>query len=133
MIKQASYWLLLLSLMISQTALALRCGSYVINEGMYKAEVYSKCGQATSIDSHIETRSTGTLAQNQQYYGGQRNSFPNSSFGYGQNNTVQVDIIVDEWIYNFGPSRLQQYLRFENGKLMEIRNLSRGYRNQPMQ
>jgi hypothetical protein len=38
-----------------------------------------------------------------------------------------VDIIVEEWVYNFGSSRLQQYLRFENGRLMEIRNLERGY------
>jgi hypothetical protein len=114
--------------MISQTAFALRCGSYVINEGMYKAEVYGKCGSATSVESHIERRSTGNMFQNQQYYGGQQNSYPNSSFGYGQNNMVEVDIIVDEWIYNFGPSNLQQYLRFENGKLMEIRNLSRGYK-----
>ncbi len=113
--------------MISQSAFALRCGPYVINEGMYRGEVYGKCGQATSVERHIETRSTGNIIQNQQFFGNQGNSFPNSGFGYGQNYTTQVDVVVEEWIYNFGPSRLQQYLRFENGKLIEIRNLSRGY------
>lgn len=132
MIKQPSYWFLLLSLMVSHSAFALRCGPYVINEGMYRGEVYGKCGPATSVESHIERRSTGNIIQNQQFYGGQRNALPNS-FGYGQSNAVEVEVVVDEWVYNFGPSRLQQYLRFENGKLMEIRNLSRGYRNQPIQ
>lgn len=133
MIKQSRYWFLLLSLMVSHSAFALRCGPYVINEGMYRGEVYGKCGPATSVESHIERRSIGNIVQNQQYYGGQRNAFPNSGFGYGQNYTEQVEIVIEEWIYNFGPSQLQQYLRFENGKLMEIRNLSRGYRNQPIQ
>ena len=127
MIKKTNYWLLLLGLLMSQTVFALRCGPYVINEGMFKEEVYGKCGRATSMSSHIEKRSTGNIVQNQQYFGRQGNAFPNSSFGYGQDYYVVVDVIVDEWIYNFGSSRIQQYLRFENGKLMEIRNLSRGY------
>lgn len=127
MLKQTSYWLLLLSLMVSPTAFALRCGAYVINEGMDKSEVYNKCGQATSVQSHIEKRGTGNTIQNQQYYRGQGNIYPNSRFGYGQNNYLEIDIVVEEWIYNFGSLRLQQYLRFENGTLIEIRNLSRGY------
>ncbi|MEQ1528847.1 MAG: DUF2845 domain-containing protein, partial [Methylococcales bacterium] len=32
----------------------------------------------------------------------------------------------EEWVYNFGRSRLKQHLRFENGVLKEIRNLGRG-------
>ena len=120
-----AYALLLLSLLVSHNAFALRCGPYVINEGMYKSEVYGKCGAATSVESHIETRSTGS----QIYYGNQGNFPPNSGFVLGQNNYNQVEIVIEEWIYNFGPSNLQQYLRFENGKLIEIRNLDRGYRN----
>lgn len=127
MIKQSLAWLLLLGLMISQSAFALRCGSYVINEGMFKGEVFGKCGQPVSVSSHIERRTNGNSVLNQQYYGNQRNIFPNSSFGFGQNYSVEVDVLVEEWIYNFGSSRIQQYLRFENGKLMEIRNLGRGY------
>ena len=127
MIKQTNFWLLLLCLTMSQTAFALRCGSFVINEGMHKAEVYGKCGRATYVDSHIERRGSGNMTQNQPFYGGQRNTYPNSGFAYGQNNYNEVEIIVEEWVYNFGSSRLQQYLRFENGRLMEIRNLERGY------
>jgi hypothetical protein len=127
MMKQTNCWLLLLSLMLSQNAFALRCGSYVINEGMYKGEVYGKCGQPSSIDSHIERRGFSNSVGNQQFYGGQRIAPPNSAFSYGQNNFTDTDVVIEEWIYNFGSSRLQQYLRFENGKLVEIRNLSRGY------
>jgi hypothetical protein len=126
-IQPSSYWLLVFCLIISQPALALRCGAYVINEGMDKSEVYHKCGAATSIESHVETRSTGSFIQNQPYYGNQRNNYPNNNFSYGQSNVVQTEVIIEEWTYNFGSSRIQQYLRFENGKLMEIRNLGRGY------
>ncbi|MDP3009674.1 MAG: DUF2845 domain-containing protein [Methylococcales bacterium] len=126
-IKPSRYWLLLLSLIISQPALALRCGAYVINEGMDKSEVYHKCGSPTSVESHIEKRSSGHLIQNQQYYGNQKRAYPDSRFTYEQNNSTQIDVIIEEWTYNFGSSRIQQSLRFENGKLMGIRNLGRGY------
>jgi hypothetical protein len=126
---QSKFWLLLLSLISSQSAFAaFRCGAYVIDEGMYKNEVFEKCGRATSVESHIERRSTGSTMQNQQFYGGQGNIYPNNGFNYGLNNSIQVEIIIEEWIYNFGSSRLQQYLRFENGRLIEIRDLNRGYR-----
>lgn len=72
-------------------------------------------------------KSSGNLIQNQQYYGNQRRAYPDSRFTYEQNNSVQTDVIIEEWIYNFGSSRIQQSLRFENGKLMDIRNLGRGY------
>jgi hypothetical protein len=36
------------------------------------------------------------------------------------------EIQIEEWVYNFGSSRLKQYLRFENGELKEIKSLGRG-------
>jgi len=37
------------------------------------------------------------------------------------------EIQVDEWVYNLGRLRLRQYLRFENGRLKEVKSLGRGY------
>lgn len=127
MTKQSLAWLFLLSLITSQSAFALRCGPYVINEGMFKGEVLGKCGRPVSVSSHIERRSNGNSVFNQQYYGNQRKLYPNSTFGFGQNYSVEIEVVVEEWIYNFGSSRIQQYLRFENGNLKEVRNLGRGY------
>jgi hypothetical protein len=127
MMKKSCAWLLFLGLISSQSAFALRCGSYGINEGMFKGEVFGKCGRPASVASHIERRSNGNSVFNQQYYGNQRQIYPNSSFGFGQNYSVETEVVIEEWIYNFGSSRIQQYLRFENGVLKEVRNLGRGY------
>lgn len=74
--------ILLVSLIISQPALALRYGAY--------------CYQYNNLS-------------------------------YGQSNVIQTEAMAEEWSYNFGSSSIQQSLRFENGKLMEIRNLGCGY------
>jgi hypothetical protein len=39
----------------------------------------------------------------------------------------QTTILVDEWTYNTGPDAFMRYLRFENGKLVEIRAGDYGY------
>lgn len=38
-----------------------------------------------------------------------------------------VEVKVEEWIYNFGPNRLMQLVRFEDGLVAEIDRLGYGY------
>jgi hypothetical protein len=33
-----------------------------------------------------------------------------------------VVVVVDEWIYDFGPRRFLQYLTFEGGQLVAVRS-----------
>jgi len=118
--KQIKLLALTLScLFFSDIAFALRCEHTLIKAGDQKADVYAKCGDPESVESHIERRGSRNLANGIQFY-------PNSALSYGQQQYEEVEVVVEEWIYNFGHSRFQQYLRFENGKLREIRNLGRG-------
>jgi len=38
-----------------------------------------------------------------------------------------VEIVVEEWTYNFGPHRLMRVVRFENGLVTSITQLAYGY------
>jgi hypothetical protein len=100
---------LVLLLFISKTALALQCGSAIIDIDDRKDKVYQKCGEPESIQTHNKTIAVSAFDPTRQI-----------SF-------IQYeDIVVDELTYNFGPSRFKQYLRFENNALKEIKDLQRG-------
>ncbi len=123
--KHVYCWLLAVLLFFSGSAAALRCGRDLVELGDYKDDVYAICGEPESVTTHTEIRGNRNYAEGSQYFGnGAR--YPNSAIGYGQDNFRQVEIMVEEWIYNFGRSRLKQYLRFENGQLKEVRDLGRG-------
>ena len=98
------------SLLFSSGIFALRCGNSLVNIGDYKYDVYEKCGAPESIDTHTE------VIGNTFY-------FPRRTIDLEQYKEVHVEI----WIYNFGSLRFKQYLRFENGVLVEIKTLGRGH------
>ncbi|HEY8036453.1 MAG TPA: DUF2845 domain-containing protein [Methylobacter sp.] len=92
------------------TAFAMRCGHNLVIEGYYKDQVIALCGQPESIEAHTEVVSR-TI------------HFPFRTLDLQHYEEIQVE----EWIYNPGPFRFKQYLRFENGVLVEIKSLGRGY------
>lgn len=103
-------WVIVLSLCCLNSAYAMKCGHNLVVEGDYIEEVLAKCGEPDSVQTHTEVVSR-TLR------------FPYKTL----DTTEYIEIRVEEWIYNFGPSRFQQYLRFENGELVEVKSLGRGY------
>ena len=107
---QAKILIFLSSLFFLNAVFALRCGNSLVDIGDYKNDVYAKCGAPESIDTR--TKVIGNTFH-----------FPFRTLDIQQYEEVQVET----WIYNFGSIRLQQYLRFENGVLVEIKSLGRGY------
>jgi hypothetical protein len=122
--KPLSIFLLLVSLLFCTSAFALRCGRVLVNIGDYKHDVVEKCGEPESMESHIERRGEENYANGSQFNGWQQH--PRSGINYGQNRYIEVEVVIDEWIYDFGRRRLQQYLRFENGRLKEVKSAGRG-------
>jgi len=99
-----------LSLCCFNAAYAMRCGNHLVEPGDYKDDVIAQCGEPDSVETHTKVVSTaihfsGRTIDLQQY----------------------EEIQVEEWIYNLGRLRLRQYLRFENGRLKEVKSLGRGY------
>jgi hypothetical protein len=80
----------------------MRCGTDLVTTGQYSYEVLQHCGPP--VEQHIRTQYQGVS-------GGLIVLWP---------------IVVEVWIYNLGPHRLQRRLLFEDGQLMQIDTLDRG-------
>ena len=98
---------------------ALRCGQYIISRGARQSEVKGKCGNPSNIESWEKENV--------------RRDFYKDIPANKMNNYLkslcfkEEQIRVEEWEYNFGPTRFLYYLRFENGKLIKITIGDYGY------
>jgi len=90
-------------------ALAFRCGRKLVQVGDHQLDVLEKCGNPEWADQRIAMRSNllrhpyGTLEEGRY-----------------------EEVVIDEWVYNFGPRKFKQFLQFENGILKKIKRLDYG-------
>jgi hypothetical protein len=108
--KCCNTWILILGLSFYNVAYGMRCGHKLVELGDYKEEVLERCGEPESVETR--TKLAGSTLH-----------FPHRTLDIQQ----LEEIKIEEWVYNFGHSRLKQYLRFENGELKEIKTLGRGH------
>ncbi|HET6339107.1 MAG TPA: DUF2845 domain-containing protein [Polyangiales bacterium] len=95
------------------SANGMRCENKLVQPGDSQYEVKTLCGPPDDIQQRTESRRVQRAVQR---------PCPN---GRGVCSTViddWVDVIVDEWTYDFGPNRFLQYLTFESGKLVLVRS-----------
>lgn len=108
--------IVLLGSCLAAPSFAFRCGSHIVSEGDTRAQVLARCGEPADVSrSEIERRI---------WLGG-----PRGHPGYGSGHDFVV-LPVEYWIYNLGPNRLMQRLRFIDGVVVEIESLGYGY-NEP--
>jgi hypothetical protein len=108
--KNSTTWILALSLCSFNAGSAMRCGHKLVELGDYKGDVLALCGEPESVETRTKIVSS-TLHH------------PHRTLDLQQYEEIQIE----EWVYNLGSSRLQRYLRFENGELKEIKSLGRGH------
>ncbi len=119
---------LLFLVTISEQAFALRCGNNLVAYGDYIEEVRAHCGDPLAIDTY-------SIFLEKQVAISSRNRFENRESKELIRNVntgeifenEQIEIVVEEWFYNFGPRKFTRRLYFENGFLVEIENLRRGF------
>jgi hypothetical protein len=87
----------------------MRCGNRLIELWDDKYKVLEICGEPEFIS--YRTKIVGSTLHH-----------PRRTLDIEQYEEIQVE----EWIYNFGRKRIKQLLRFENGILVEIKDLKRG-------
>jgi hypothetical protein len=97
-------------LIIAEPALALRCGSKLVNTGDHKSKILKYCGEPTSVD--VRTIVRGYVSIPDRHY----RRIP----GYGE-------VLVEEWTYNFGPRRFMRTIKFEDGLVVSVKQLGSGY------
>lgn len=106
---------------LPQTAEAFRCGSKLVVDGMHEAEVLAICGEpATRRQIGYAVRPYDPRRRQRRDAGWSRHFDP----GFGH---LVEEVIVTEFVYNFGPRRLMQRLVFEGGLLVKIEALGYGY------
>lgn len=87
------------------------CGNRVVTDGMSSAEVRRVCGEPAQITSKPILRRPVIWRFGRPYYVG----------------SGEVEVIVETWLYNFGPTRLLRQLRFEDGVLRDVETLGYGW------
>ena len=116
-------WLVLTALPVSADDEApsstLICGNYVISMGARQSDVARKCGEPTYVQSWDEERIKLDYYQNIPAQTPEELS--ERPF------LLREYVPVEEWTYNFGPTRFIYYLRFENGRLRRITSGDYGY------
>ena len=118
-----------LLLLLAEPALAFRCKGKLVKEGDPQAKVLRFCGEPVSAQ------------QRTIYRAGVPHPWVGNRFAVERDSTVGnstsdellihdrsvVEILVEEWTYNFGPHRLMRIVRFENGLVAEVTGLGYGY------
>ena len=101
---------------------AFRCKSKLVKDGMHEQQVLAVCGKPTTM------RHIGYALQ--PYSIGVRNRYPGGLStgqtypGYGN---LAQQVIVTEYVYNFGPRKFMRRLVFEGGVLVTIETIGYGY------
>ena len=101
-------------------ALAFRCGSKLVRDGMHEQQVIAACGQPTSI------RHLGHAIRAYDY----RFRLRNPGHVYYRMPGVShfaTEVTITEFVYNFGPRKLMRRLIFEGNVLVEIETIGYGY------
>ena len=112
----------LLLLLVSNPAHAFRCKSKLVRDGMHEQQVIAVCGEPT-------TRRVIGSAIRSYHYGYRRNHGGglSSRRTYPGGGAFATEVVVTEWVYNFGPRKLMRRLVFEGGVLVTIETIGYGY------
>lgn len=115
---------LLLGLLLANPAAAFRCGSKLVREGMHEQQVVAICGQpATRRDVGYAMRGYTLRVRGISGPGWSHVR----DLGYGR---LREEVIITEYVYNFGPRKLMRRLLFEGGVLVSIESIGYGYREE---
>ena len=107
-------------LLLSEPAHAFRCGSKLVRDGMHEQQVVARCGQPTTM------RHLGRTIRPYDYFSHVRRH----GYTYWRSpgfSHLATEVVVTEYVYNFGPRKLMRRLVFEGGVLVTIETIGYGY------
>lgn len=108
-------------LLASTSAHALRCGRSLVKIDMHEVEVIKACGEpATARDLGYALRGTYIPTRRVVGSGLTIERYP------GVGHYIE-EVLLTEYVYNFGPRKLMRRLLFEGGVLVRIETLGYGY------
>jgi Protein of unknown function (DUF2845) len=107
---------LVLLLLLTMAAGAVRadsfqCGSALVGTGDTRDQVIAKCGNPSDVQRTTQFVQPVAWVNGVPVLAG----------------TALVEVPVELWLYNFGPSQLMRRVRFESGRLVMVEVLGYGY------
>ena len=106
--------------LVSTPAHAFRCKNRIVTKDMHEVEVRRACGAPTTMRHIGRTVRNVNVPIESRNGGWTSRTYP----GYG----FLQEVVVTEYVYNFGPRKLMRRLLFEGGVLVSIESLGYGYR-----
>ncbi len=103
----------LLLLAADANAESMRCGGKIVSRGDSQYRVRAICGAPVSEQRRVQTRTV-----ERSVFGPCRNGERQPRCRYTER--VSVDVVVDEWIYDFGKRRFVRHVIFEDGELSSV-------------
>lgn len=100
----------------------MRCGTRLVSLGDTQYDVQALCGPPDATLQHTEVRTVREHVQ-----------VPCADGSKGRCTAVvekSVEVVIDEWIYDFGKRRFVQHLFFEQGRLVRVESGERGHKDQ---
>jgi hypothetical protein len=108
-------------LLTSTSAFGFRCGNKIVTEKMHEIQVIKACGSPTTArQMGYAVRGTYVPVRRNLSPGITTEHFP----GYGY---YTEEVLLTEYVYNFGPRKLMRRLLFEGGILKKIETIGYGY------
>jgi hypothetical protein len=105
----ATAGILILGLASASNALAMRCGTRIIAKGDHVSKLLRYCGEPDFTQSRAAQRS---------YH---------NRFGQVLFTGFYEEVLIEEWTYNLGPTKLMRVVKMANGVVTEVRHLGYGY------
>ena len=115
--------MLVLVLLLAEPAFALRCGNRVISDGDPMIKVKKYCGEPDAVQTRSIVR-TGLPRSRTRV---DDPDAPPLDDELLVRDRSYVEVLVEDWTYNFGPNKLMRLIRFENGVVRDIEQLGYGF------
>lgn len=110
-----------LALSPSARADSLSCNYRIVSSGDSRHEVRSICGEPDDATQRVEYRTLRGRVVGPCSRDGKR-------VRCSQTQETVVEVVIDEWVYDFGRNRFIQYVTFEQGRLVSVRSGSYGHK-----
>lgn len=105
----------------SAQADSLSCNYRIVSSGDSRHQVRSVCGEPDDATQRVEYRTLRGRVAGPCTREGKRIRCSHTT-------EIVVEVVIDEWTYDFGRNRFIQYLTFEQGRLVSVRSGSYGHK-----
>ncbi len=118
---RSSLFVAVLLILAAAPAHAFRCGNKLVREDMHEYQVRRACGEPTTV------RDLGTTIRSVEIPGPRVRVNGVTGVRRGYYGYYTEEVVITEYVYNFGPRKFMRRLLFEGGVLVSIEKIGYGY------